>query len=315
MVGKIIGTGSYVPNHPVTNDDLAKTVDTSDEWIYERTGIRNRYIAKEDDVISMSIGAAKNALVSSGLSPKAIDLLLVSTCTSGIAIPSVSCEVQAALDLEEATCFDLNGACAGFFFALNTAQSYIASGTYKRVMVIGSEKLSNIIDWKDRSTCILFGDGAGAVILEATEGNYYPPYTKSIGTKKEAIILGDSLYQEGLTNIVHMNGQDVFKFAVSKVPKAIESVLAKTPYEVKDVQYFILHQANIRIVESIAKRLGLTMEQFPMNLDKYGNTSSASIPVLLDELVKKDTFKAGDKIVIAGFGAGLSWGATLLEWK
>lgn len=307
MVGKICGVGSYVPPEYWDNDDLSKKVETSDTWIQERTGIKKRHIAKEDTVVSMAVKASQKALESAKMQAEEVDLLIVATISSEKILPCAACEVQKELHAVRATCFDLNAACTGFLFAYNTAQAYIASGMCKNVLIIGSEKLSNLVDWEDRSTCILFGDGAGAVVLRAEEGKVYQAVSHSDG-EKGAFLTCDK------GGFMRMNGQEVFRFAVRQVPQAIEEVLEKNHLKKEEIDSFILHQANQRIVESIAKRLQVGMGKFPMNLQNYGNTSSASIPLLLDEKNRLGEFKKGEKIIFAGFGAGLSWGASVLEW-
>lgn len=315
MIGNLIGTGSYVPSKYMDNNDIAKFVETNDEWIRERTGVVRRHIIEEDTTVTMASKAAKRALEDAGVAPEEIDLIIVSTISSNVILPCAACEVQKEIQAVNATCFDLNAACTGFIFAYNTAQSYIASGMIKTALVIGSESLSNLVDWSDRGTCILFGDGAGAAVLKAGEGNLPQIAMHSDGTKGEALTC-ESRHQKGAENMntyMQMDGQAVFKFAVRQVPKVIEEVVEKLHISKDDVDYFVLHQANKRIVESVAKRLGQDIEKFPMNLQEYGNTSSASIPILLDEMKQKGMLQPGTKIVMAGFGAGLSWGASYFE--
>ena len=307
MIGKIYGTGSYVPSEYLDNDDLSQMVDTSDEWIRERTGIVKRHIAKEETTVSMAAKAAKKALESAGVQSEEIDLLLVSTISSNVILPCTACEVQKEIHAVHATCFDLNAACTGFLFAYNTAQAYIANGMSKNALVIGAESLSNLVDWEDRGTCILFGDGAGAAVLRAESGEMYAAVTHSDGEKGDALTCDMGAFMK-------MDGQEVFKFAVRQVPAGISEVLQKNGLSVDDIDYFILHQANRRIVEAVAKRMKVEIEKFPMNLQEYGNTSSASIPLLLDELNRQGKLKKGQKLIFAGFGAGLSWGASILEW-
>lgn len=307
MIGKISGTGSYVPSRYLDNHDLSQIVDTSDEWIRERTGIIRRHIVEADTTVSMAAQAAEKALESAKMLPEEIDLLIVSTISSNVILPCTACEVQKQIHAVHATCFDLNAACTGFLFAYNTAQVYIASGMYKNVLVIGAESLSSLVDWKDRSTCILFGDGAGAVVLRAEEGESYHMVTHSDGSKGEALTCDTGSFMK-------MDGQEVFKFAVRQVPACIAEVMEHNHLMVEDIDYFILHQANRRIVEAVAKRMKVELTKFPMNLQEYGNTSSASIPLLLDEMNREGRLKKGQKLVLAGFGAGLSWGASLLEW-
>lgn len=307
MIGRICGTGAYVPSNDLDNNDLAKIVDTSDEWIRERTGIVKRYIAQEDTTVSMAVKAVEKALESSEVEAEEVDLILVSTISSNVVMPCTACEVQKAIGAVNATCFDVNAACTGFLFAYNTAQAYIASGIYRTVLVVGAEALSKITDWNDRGTCILFGDGAGAVILKAEAEGVLSMITHSNGAKGDALLCGTG-------GKIQMDGQAVFKFAVKQVPQCIEELLGKNSVEIDEISYFVLHQANRRIVESVAKRLKTGIEKFPMNLQEYGNTSSASIPILLDEMNRKGLLKRGQKVVLAGFGAGLSWGASLIEW-
>ena len=284
MRGRICGTGSYIPEHYYDNNDLAKFVETNDEWIRERTGIVRRHIAEEDTTVSMAIKAAKNALTDAKLNADDLDLILVSTITP------------------------------------NTVQAYIAAGMYQNILVIGSETLSGIVNWKDRGSCILFGDGAGAAVICAEEGEIFPAVTHSDGAKGQ-VLACESRQQKNWQDkenekqtYVSMDGQAVFKFAVKKVPEVIGELLQKADLTEKDIDLFVLHQANLRIIESVAKRMKTDLAKFPVNIEEYGNTSSASIPILLDELNKTGRFHKGQKIVLCGFGAGLTWGATLIEW-
>lgn len=305
--GKITGTGSYVPSNFMDNFDLSNIVDTNDAWIQERTGIIRRHISTDDTTISMASKAANQAIKNAGISPNDIDLILVATMSPQAVLPCTACEVQKSIQANQATCFDLNAACSGFLYAYNTAQAYIASEVYKTVLVIGTETLSNLVDWKDRGTCILFGDGAGAVVLSATEEGVYSTVTHSDGQKKDALTCD-------LGSVIKMNGQEIFKFAVKQIPICIQELLEKNHLAVSDITYFVLHQANKRIIEAVAKRLHVDLEHFPMNLQEYGNTSSASIPILIHEMNEKNMLHRGDKVIMAGFGAGLTWGATLMEW-
>ncbi len=326
MIGSICGTGSCIPRYTMDNNELAKFVETSDEWIRERTGVIRRHIIKEETTVSMASEAGKRALENAGVSAEQIDLILVATISSNVLLPCTACEVQKNLGAVNATCFDLGGAaCSGFVLAYNTAEAYLAGGVYKTALVIGSESLSSITNWNDRGTCILFGDGAGAAVLKAEEGVRYLPVTHSDGAKGEALICRSRYDTNGITKktsdasvneeeyFIQMDGQAVFKFAVKKVPEVIKEVLVLNCLEKKDIDLYILHQANRRIVEAVAKRLGEPIEKFPMNLQEYGNTSSASIPILLDELNRAGTLKPGQKLLLAGFGAGLTWGASILS--
>lgn len=321
MIGRICGTGSCLPRTVWTNDKLETFVDTSSQWIQERTGICERHIAEEDETTAyLASEAAKNALLNSGLKAEDIDLILAATISPGRVMPGVACEVQKNIGAEYATCFDLNAACTGFLFALNTAQAYIAQGIYRNAIVIGAENLSNLTNWKDRGTCILFGDGAGAVVVKGESEGLYEQVTHSIGKKGGVLTLTDrnqkryEAFPNAPETYMQMDGKAVFQFAVTKVPEAVKEVLEKAGIKKEEVSYYVLHQANERIILSAAKRLGESMEKFPVNMKKYGNTSSASIPILLDELNKKGAFRRGDNIVLSGFGAGLSYGASILKW-
>lgn len=319
MTGVICGTGSCIPARVMDNNDIAELVETSDEWIRERTGVVRRHIAEEETTVSMAAEAAEKALKDSHIKPEDIDLILVSTISSNVILPGAACEVQRIIGAVNATCFDLSAACSGFVFAYNTALAYIAGGMYRNILIIGSESLSNLTNWKDRGTCILFGDGAGAAVIRAAEGKAYVNVTHSDGAKGEALTCR-SRHDKHLAKIpeeetyMQMDGQGVFKFAVKRVPEVVKETLEKNDLKTEDIDYFVLHQANKRIVEAVAKRLGVSIEKFPMNLQEYGNTSSASIPILLDEMQRDGRLKKGQKVVMAGFGAGLSWGASVLDW-
>ena len=320
MIGRICGTGSYVPEHFYENVDLENMVETTDQWIRERTGIVRRHIAEEDTTVTMAVKAAQAALLNSGVSSEEVDMILVATMTPNRIIPGIACEVQGAIQAVNAVCMDLNAACSGFLFAYNTAQCYISAGIYKTILIIGSECLSNLVDWKDRGTCILFGDGAGAVVLKAEEGKQLPFVMHSDG-KKGDVLVCESRHQknwkekeENRETYMQMEGQEVFRFAVKKVPEVINELLEQVKYSENEIDWFFLHQANKRIIESVAKRMKIRIEKFPMNLMEYGNTSSASIPILLDEMNRSKKLVRGQKIILAGFGAGLSWGAALVEW-
>lgn len=320
MTGVICGTGSYIPVHTMDNNDIAQLVETNDEWIRERTGVVKRHIIQEETTVSMAADAARKALENGNVSAEEVDLILVSTISSNVILPCAACEVQKAIGAVNATCFDLSAACTGFVFAYNTAVAYLASGMYRTILIIGSESLSNLTNWKDRGTCILFGDGAGAAVVKAAEGKLYRAVTHSDGFKGEALTC-TSRHNRNWEEIpleetyMQMDGQAVFKFAVKRVPEAVKEVLKKNNMTAEEIDYFILHQANKRIVEAVAKRLDVSIDKFPMNLQEYGNTSSASIPILLDEMSRDGRLKKGQKIILAGFGAGLSWGATILEWN
>ena len=309
-----------MPEQIVTNDDLAKIVETNDEWIRTRTGIRQRRIATSEGTSDLAAKAAERAIEQAGIKPEEIDLIILATSSQDYCFPSGACEVQGRVGAVNAVCYDLSAACTGFVFALNTAQAFIQSGVYRTALVVGSEVLSKLIDWKDRSTCVLFGDGAGAVVVRADETGILGFQMHSDGTKGNVLTCGARsngnflMNQKPELSYMTMDGQEVFKFAVKKVPEVISQLLEKTGTPIEEIRYFVLHQANYRIIESVAKRLKVGMEKFPANMEYYGNTSGASIPLLLDEMNRAGKLNPGDKIILSGFGGGLTWGATLIQW-
>lgn len=318
---KIAGTGSALPAKVMTNKELEKLVETSDEWVSERTGIRQRYLSTGETVASLAADACKKALEQAGKNAEDVELILLATCSPETMIPSVACQVQALIGAERAVAIDLNAACAGFLFALNTAHAYISSGCYQNALVVGSEVLSKLVDWEDRSTCILFGDGAGAVYVEQSEGNGMLGFVQhSDGNKGKVLTCGTrDLYnpfyqQETYAKYIQMDGREIFQFAVRQIPNCIQELLGQINLTVDDVDWFLLHQANARIIESIAKRLKVDAAKVPTNVANVGNMSSASIPVLLDELNRQGRIEKGMKILLSGFGAGLTYGACVLEW-
>lgn len=318
---KIIGTGSALPQKQVLNTDLEKMMDTSDEWIRERTGIGSRYISTGETVADLAEQASLRALDNAGYAPERIDLILVATCSPESSIPSVACQVQSRLGADNAVAMDLNAACAGFLFALHTVYAYVEAGIYKSALIVGAEGLSKILDWNDRGTCILFGDGAGAAVVEKTEKGGVLGFVQHSDGKRGGVLRCDT---RELNNpfvsvpmespFVQMDGREVFSFAVRQVPAGIQEVLEKTGKRKEDVDFFVLHQANRRIIEGISKRLAIDIERFPVNLNRVGNMSSAAIPVLLDELNRQGALRRGMTLVLSGFGAGLTWGACVLEW-
>lgn len=318
---RIIGTGSALPEKIVSNQDLTELVETSDEWIKERTGIGTRHISTGETLVSLTANACERALVSAGREAAEVELLLVATCSPERNIPCAACQVQSMIGANRAVAFDLNAACAGFLFALNTAWAYVESGIYKNALVAGGEVLSKIVDWTDRGTCILFGDGAGAVYVEKCEtGGMLGFVQHSDGTKGDVLkcdsrALKNPYVDSSMeTQYVKMDGREVFAFAVRQVPASIQEVLEKTGTGAADIDLFVLHQANKRIIEGISKRLSVDLDHFPINLDRVGNMSAAAIPVLLDELNRQGRLKPGMKLVLSGFGAGLTYGACVLEW-
>ena len=320
MTARIAGIGICVPENIITNDDLAKIVDTNDEWIRSRTGICERRISTEDGTSALAAKAAKKALEAAGVSPEEIDILILGTSSPDYNYPSGACEVQAAIGAVNAVAFDISAACAGFIFAMEIVQGFFQAGIYKTALIIGSETLSKVTDWSDRGTCVLFGDGAGAAVLKADEKGIIDMMMGSDGTKGPVLACQSRTLGNFLTGtkpeigFMTMDGQEVFRFAVKKVPESVEILLKKTGIPKEEIKYYVLHQDNERIIEAAAKRLKEPMDKFPMSISRYGNTSTASIPLLLNEMVEHGMLEPGDKIVMSGFGAGMTWGAVLLEW-
>lgn len=324
MSVRIIGTGSAVPKLRVTNEDLSRILDTSDEWIYSRTGIKARHIAVEETTAQLAAEAAGAALSMAQLAAEDIDLIIGATATPDRLLPGLACEVQRILGAAHAAAFDINAACSGFLFALNIVNAYLRSGVYQNALIIGAETLSRLTDWTDRGTCVLFGDGAGAAVVAAdgageTRG-ILGMVQGSDGGRGMVLSCGNRPLNNPYVNhgnetpYVDMNGQEVYKFAVKTVPTAIAQAVEAARLTVEEIDLFLLHQANYRIIEAAAKRLGQPMEKFPTNMQERGNISAASVPILLDEVNRCGKIKEGDKIVLAGFGAGLTWGAAVLAW-
>lgn len=321
----IIGIGSYVPDKVLSNFDLEKMVDTSDEWIKTRTGISFRRIGPENACTSdLGVEAAKRALENAKLSPEDVDLIIVASASPDMIFPSTACIIQSKIGAVNAAAFDIQAGCTGFVYALTSAVQFIGTGLYKNILVIGAEMLSRITDWKDRNTCVLFGDGAGAaVVSEVEEGGILSSVLGADGTGADLLALPaggskEPANSDTITNrrhYINMNGNEVFKFAVRILEEAARKAVEKANLTIEDVDFIIPHQANIRIIDAAIKRLKFPREQVVVNLDKYGNMSSASIPVALDEAYRDKKIKKGDKLILVGFGAGLTWGANLLEWN
>ena len=321
----IIGTGSFLPDNVMTNANLEKIVDTNDQWIRERTGIEERRIAPERmNTSHMATEAAKRALEMAKLDASDIDLIIVATLTGDMPIPSTACIVQANLGAANAAAFDLHAACSGFVMGVITASSYINSGIYKNILVIGAEILSRKVNWKDRSTCILFGDGAGAAVVSEVPEGYgikgvdmgadgNGGVSLCIPAGGTAVTANDQRIEEGLT-FIHMDGPEVYKFAVKTMGKTVLHSLERSNMELEELDFFIPHQANTRIIDSAAKRLKLSAEKVFVNLPKYGNTSAASVAIALDEALRSGQFKRGDNVAFAGFGAGLTWASLVMKW-
>lgn len=323
----ILGTGSYVPENIVTNDDMAKMVDTSDEWIRTRTGIHERRFAADDEATSdMACAAGERAIQAAGIDRSEIDLIIVATMTPDMPFPSTACLLQSKLSLPNVCAFDVQAACSGFVYALGIASSMLQSGNFNKALVIGAEKTSQILDFEDRTTCVLFGDGAGAAVLsrEDVEGVgilgsiggsdgsdpsvlHQPAGGSAIPATIESL--------EARQHFLKMNGKEIFKQAVRVMGQASADILEKVGYETADIDLVVPHQANMRIIDSLGKRMKIPMEKFHNNLERYGNTSAASVAIALDEAYRADRIKSGDIILLVAFGAGLTWASTLIKWQ
>lgn len=320
MKAKIIATGSFLPPKIVTNDDLSKIVDTSDEWIRTRTGIEERRVSSDQMATSdLAYEAAKKAIESSKTDPMSLDLIIVATCSPDTLFPSCSCIIQDRLGAKNAAAIDLSAACSGFNFALAAASSFIESKTYKKILVVGADTLTKYLDWTDRNTCVLFGDGAGAVIVEASDdgAGVIGSYLKARGEGGKFLVMpgGGSRDPENKNGrFIKMEGKEVFKFAVKALEESVEQVLVKAGLSLNDIDLLIPHQANIRIIDHVVKKFNLPKDKVYVNLQKYGNTSAASVPIALDEAVAQKRIKKGDVVVLSGFGAGLTYGANIIKW-
>jgi 3-oxoacyl-[acyl-carrier-protein] synthase-3 len=324
-LASILGTGSYVPAKILSNEELAKTVDTTDEWIRSRTGIAQRHIAAADEQTSdMGFKAAEKALAQAGLAASELDAIICATLSPDYPWPATACLIQRKLNAPQALAFDLSAACSGLVYAMAVAEGLIAAGTAKHVLVVGAEKLSSILDWSDRNSCVLFGDGAGAMVLGPANGHRVLR-SMTLGADGSQV---EKLYQPGggtacpaslesvaqKLHFLKMEGKEVYKFAVKIMGEASAQAVAQAGWKPEEIDLFVPHQANIRIIESAAKFMGLPMDRVFVNLDKYGNTSAASVGLALDEAVRSGRVKAGDKLVLVAFGAGLTWAATAIEW-
>ncbi len=325
MRARVLSTGSYVPEKVLTNFDLEKMVDTSDEWITERTGIKERRIASPEQATSdLAYEASIRALKNAGLSPNDIDLIIVATVTPDMLVPAAACLLQMKLGAKNAVAFDINGACTGFVYALSVAEKFIRTGVSKRALVIGAETLSRFTDWTDRSICVLLADGAGAVILEGTKKNEGIQVVDifSDGTMWDFIHMPaggskmpvDEKVLKERMNYIKMRGNETFKVAVKTLEEVVDTTLKKGGIKSSQLSLLVPHQANIRIIQAMAKRLDLSMDKVMVNIDRYGNTSAASIPIALDEANRMGKIKKGDYVMLAAFGAGLTWGAALIKW-
>lgn len=313
----IAGTGSYVPEKVLTNDELAKMVDTSDEWITQRVGVKERRVCTTETTGDIACRAAERALQNAGVAPDELDLIIAATISADMASPSLGCIIERGIG---ASCmaFDVSAACSGFIFALDVAAGYFARGMVKTALVVGAERMSRLIDWNDRSTCVIFGDGAGAAILRAGDGYIDSTFTVRGGDDVIRIpnFAGTSPFYKVETPppYIYMNGQETFKFAVNAIVSDVSRIMEKNNLTASDVSYIIPHQANSRIVELAQRRLGLPPELFYVNIERYGNTSAASIPIALDELNRSGRLSRGDKIILSAYGGGLANAACLIIW-
>jgi 3-oxoacyl-[acyl-carrier-protein] synthase-3 len=316
------GCGGYLPERILTNDDLAKMVDTSDRWITERTGIKERRIAAEGELTSsMGAVAARAALDDAGLAPEDIDLIILATSTPDQTFPATAVTIQAELGITHGAAFDMQAVCSGFVFALTTADNYLKCGQFKRALVIGAEAFSRILDWQDRSTCILFGDGAGAVVVEAqklngalTDRGILATSLRSDGRYRDKLYVDGGPSSTGTVGHVRMDGPEVFRHAVTKISEVIDATLAQAGYTVSDVDWFVPHQANKRILDGAARKLGLDPARIVITVDKHANTSAASIPLALSQGRSDGRIKTGDLVLLEAMGGGFTWGAVLLRW-
>lgn len=318
----IKGCGGYLPERIVTNDDLAKVVDTSDSWITARTGIKERRIAAEGELTStMGAIAARSALDDAGLAPEDIDLIILATSTPDQTFPATAVTIQADLGITHGAAFDMQAVCSGFVFALATADNYLKSGQFKRALVIGAEAFSRILDWEDRSTCVLFGDGAGAVVVEAqklngalTDRGILATCLRSDGRYRNKLYVDGGPSSTGTVGYVRMDGPEVFRHAVTKISEVIDTTLKQVGYQSSDIDWFVPHQANKRILDSAARKLGLDPNCIIVTVDKHANTSAASIPLALSTGVADGRIKPGDLVLMEAMGGGFTWGALLLRW-
>lgn len=321
MFARIIGTGSYLPEKVLTNKDLEQMVDTTDQWIQDRTGIRQRHIAADDQTTcDLAEHAARRALDDAGLEPTDIDLLLLGTTTPDVVFPSTACLLQHRLGMAECGAFDINAACSGFIYALSVADQYIRAGNARNILVVGAETLTRMVDWTDRGTCVLFGDGAGAAVLTADEnpgilsthihanGGFGDLLKVDVGVSR-----GFTREERGGLNI-SMRGNEVFKVAVNTLGRIVDETLAANNLEKTDLDWLIPHQANLRIIKATARKLQMSMDQVVVTVDRHGNTSAASVPMALDEALRSKRIKRGDKLLLEAFGGGFTWGAALIAY-
>jgi 3-oxoacyl-[acyl-carrier-protein] synthase-3 len=318
----VLGCGSYLPSRVLTNDELARKVDTSDAWITQRTGIRERRIAAPGERTSdLALAAARAALTSGNIDPQSIDLIVLATSTPDNTFPATAVSVQAGLGITHGAAFDLQAVCSGFVFALATADGLLKAGSFNRALVIGAETFSRLLDWNDRSTCVLFGDGAGAIVLDAVslagtraDRGILAARLRSDGRHKDKLYVDGGPSSTGTTGHLRMEGREVFKYAVAMITDVVVDVFAATGYTANDVDWFVPHQANKRIIEGSAQKLGIAPEKIVITVDRHGNTSAASIPLALSVAVDDGRIKPGDLVLLEAMGGGFTWGAVLLRW-
>jgi len=318
----VLGCGSYLPQRILTNDELSRMVDTSDEWIVQRTGIRERHIAADGETTSdLGIAAARAALAAAGITAQDIDLVIVGTSTPDNTFPASAVAIQAGLGIYHGAAFDIQAVCSGFVYAMTTADGLLKSGVHKRALVIGAETFSRILDWTDRGTCVLFGDGAGAVVLEAQQQGgtredrgLLTAHLRSDGRHKAKLFVDGGPSSTGTVGHLRMEGKEVFKFAVGAITDVIKDVFRDTGYTASDIDWFVPHQANRRIIDGSAHKLGIAPEKVVTTVDRHGNTSAASIPLALDVAIKDGRIKRGDLVLLEAMGGGFTWGAALVRW-
>jgi 3-oxoacyl-[acyl-carrier-protein] synthase-3 len=319
---EIAGIGAYLPSLVVTNDKISELVETNHDWIVQRTGISERRISEGENTSDIATKAAEIALERAGITAEDLDLIIVATISPDMFIPSVACLVQSNLNADKAACFDISVACSGFVYGMEIANGLIQTMNYKNALVIGAEVLSKVMDWTDRGTCILFGDGAGAAVIKQSERKgIIKSYLRSDGKKGSALTIGGADFDTPFTKekvmqerLIKMNGREVLRFAVSAIADGVTEVLKDSDISLDEIKYIVPHQANYRIIKSAAEKLKLDEEKFYLNLDRVGNTSSASVPIVLNEMYEKGLLNKGDKLVLVAFGGGLTYGATVIEW-
>ena len=318
IYSRIVGTGSYLPEKILTNADLEKLVETSDEWIYTRTGIRQRHVAAEQENASdLALAASRRALEAAGVTAEDLDLIIVATTTSDMIFPSTACILQAKLGIKNCPAFDMQAVCSGFVYALATADQLMKSGQYRNALVVGAEVYSRILDWKDRSTCVLFGDGAGAVVLtQSDKPGVLASRLHADGSHAHILSVPGSVSRGEIAGrpLLQMEGNAVFKFAVKVLSEVAEETLQAAGIDKSQIDWLIPHQANIRIIQSTAKKLGLGMERVIATVERHANTSAASVPLALDEAVRDGRIRAGNNVLLEGVGGGFTWGAVLVRW-